>query len=183
MSSHSYSRDDSSRSKHHDYSRNYYSHYEGGSDQNHRHQEHKKARRNEDHGRDEGKTSAGGDEHGRPSSGGAYNQVAVDQDRGEIKPLEELVRKDSWHECTWEQQIASQHPDWPTEGNRVDGNTFLRPGMNIERILTTCPFGSLRDGSKGEEWFAKKVKAADAAYRKMLDRSDPDDCLLSYSEK
>ena len=99
--------------------------------------------------------------------------VRTTQER--IKPLEEVVTKDTWNECSWDQRIASQHPDWPTAGNRVDGETYLRPGQKIEAILTTCPFGSLRDGSKGEVWFAKKVKAADAAFQKALRDAEPDE--------
>mmetsp|Transcript_17584 Transcript_17584/g.38884 ORF Transcript_17584/g.38884 Transcript_17584/m.38884 type:complete len:982 (+) Transcript_17584:123-3068(+) len=83
-----------------------------------------------------------------------------------IKPLEELVTKDTWNECSWDERIASQHPDF---------GDYLRPGQKIETILTTCPFGSLRDGSKGDVWFAKKVRAADAAFEKALSDAEPDE--------
>ena len=105
--------------------------------------------------------------------------------------LEEKVTPETWDSCSWDEKIASQHPDFhgvaDTMTKRKIGNeTYLRPGRSIKNIL--APFGSLKDECRTDEWFEKKKEAAKRAFAKGWEKfqknedDEFDSCQLNESE-
>lgn len=86
---------------------------------------------------------------------------------GNCISLEDRVKPETWESCSWDEKIASQHPDWPDRPPfNVSGKRYLRPGKSIEEVLTSCPFDALKDECQTDKWFEKKKKAAEIAFDK-----------------
>ena len=100
--------------------------------------------------------------------------------------LEEKVTPETWDSCSWDEKIASQHPDWPDRPPfTVDGKRYLRPGNSIEKVLPSCPFDALKDECRSDEWLRRKKKAADDAFEKgwkAIIEDNFENCQLNKSE-
>ena len=100
--------------------------------------------------------------------------------------LEEKVTPETWDSCSWDEKIASQHPDWPDRPPfTVGGKRYLRPGNSIEKVLPSCPFDALKDECRTDEWLRRKKKAAEDAFDKGWKAIEEDDfanCQLNKSE-
>lgn len=100
--------------------------------------------------------------------------------------LEEKVTPETWDSCSWDEKIASQHPDWPDQPPfTVDGKRYLRPGNSIEKVLPSCPFDALKDECRTDEWLRQKKKAAKDAFEKGWKAINEDNfahCQLNESE-
>ena len=105
--------------------------------------------------------------------------------------LEEKVTPETWDSCSWDEKIASQHPDFhevadTTTKWEIGNKTYLRPGRSIENIL--APFGRLKDECRTDEWFEKKKEAAKRAFAKGREKfqknedNEFDYCQLKESE-
>lgn len=92
--------------------------------------------------------------------------------------LETLVTKKTMVEgkCSWDQMIAAQHPDMPTEMNRPwpQGKTYLRPNKKVEEHFPVL--GRLQYYSKGEAWFDEKKAAAKKVFEDVSAEADFDYC-------
>lgn len=114
------------------------------------------------------------------------NDDEVQMDVYGIAPLEDKVTSKTWNDCSWDEKIASQHPDWIDRSPyTVNGKRYLMPGKLIEDVLPTCPFDALKDECRTEEWMKRKKKAAEVAFGegwKAIQDDDFADCQLNEAE-
>jgi len=108
------------------------------------------------------------------------------EDGDDVTPLEEKVTFETWNDCSWDEKIASQHPDWIDRPPfTVSGKRYLQPGKSIEQVLPSCPFDALKDECRTDEWMKRKRKAAEVAFDKGWKAIEDDNfanCQLNESE-